>query len=34
VLDLDSGVHRHDAHRFYLRERMLISAHHFTKPLR
>ena len=33
-LDLDSGVHRHDAHRFYLRERMLISAHHFTKPLR
>ena len=34
VLDLDSGVQRFDAHRFYLRERMLISAHHFTKPLR
>jgi GNAT superfamily N-acetyltransferase len=33
VLDLDSGVQRHDAHRFYLRERMLISSHHFTKPL-
>jgi GNAT superfamily N-acetyltransferase len=33
VLDLDSGVHRHDAHRFYFRERMHISAHHFTKPL-
>ena len=33
MLDLDSGVHRHDAHRFYLRERMHISSHHFTKPL-
>jgi GNAT superfamily N-acetyltransferase len=33
LLDLDSGVHRHDAHRFYLRERMAISAHHFTKQL-
>ena len=33
VLDLDSGVHRFDAHRFYLRERMHISAHHFSKPL-
>ena len=33
VLDLDSGVQRHDAHRFYLRERMAISAHHFTKQL-
>lgn len=33
VLDLDSGVQRHDAHRFYLRERMHISSHHFTKPL-
>lgn len=33
VLDLDSGVHRFDAHRFYLRERMHISAHHFTLPL-
>ena len=34
VLDLDSGVQRHDAHRFYLRERMHISSHHFTKHLR
>jgi GNAT superfamily N-acetyltransferase len=33
VLDLDSGVQRHDAHRFYLRERMHISSHHFTKAL-
>jgi GNAT superfamily N-acetyltransferase len=33
VLDLDSGVQRHDAHRFYLRERMHISSHHFSKRL-
>lgn len=33
VLDLDSGVHRHDAHRFYFRERMHISSHHFTLRL-
>lgn len=33
VLDLDSGVQRHDAHRFYFRERMHVSAHHFTKRL-
>jgi GNAT superfamily N-acetyltransferase len=33
VLDLDSGVQRHDAHRFYFRERMHISAHHFAKAL-
>ena len=33
ALDLDSAVHRFDAHRFYLRERMFISAHHFTKTL-
>lgn len=33
ILDLDSGVHRHDAHRFYFRERMHISSHHFTKRL-
>lgn len=33
-LDLDSGVHRHDAHRFYMRERMHISSYHFRKPLR
>ena len=34
VLDLDSGVQRHDAHRFYLRERMDITAHHFAQKLR
>ncbi len=33
VLDLDSGVHRQDAHRFYFRERMHISSFHFTKHL-
>lgn len=33
VLDLDSGVQRHEAHRFYLRERMVINAHHFSLPL-
>jgi GNAT superfamily N-acetyltransferase len=33
VLDLDSGVQRFDAHRFYFRERMHISSHHFTKRL-
>ena len=33
VLDLDSGVQRHDAHRFYFRERMHVSSHHFTKRL-
>ena len=33
VLDLDSGVHRHDAHRFYFRERMHISSHHFLREL-
>lgn len=33
LLDLDSGVQRHDAHRFYLRERMHISSHHLTKRL-
>lgn len=32
-LDLDSAVTRFDAHRFYLRERMSITAHHFAKPL-
>ena len=31
VLDLDSGVQRHGAHRFYLRERMDITSHHFAK---
>ena len=33
VLDLDSGVQRFDAHRFYLRERMAITSHHFAKKL-
>lgn len=34
VLDLDSGVQRFDAHRFYLRERMVIASHHFSKELK
>ena len=33
ILDLDSGVHRGAAHRFYFRERMTITAYHFTLPL-
>lgn len=33
-LELDSGVQRHDAHRFYLRERMHISAYHFVIALK
>ena len=33
LLDLDSGVQRFDAHRFYLRERMAITSHHFAKQL-
>ena len=33
VLDLDSGVQRYAAHRFYLRERLDITAHHFAKHL-
>lgn len=32
-IELDSGVQRHAAHRFYLRERMDINAHHFHKAL-
>jgi GNAT superfamily N-acetyltransferase len=32
-LHLDSGVQRFDAHRFYLRNRMAISAHHFELKL-
>ncbi|HXI57271.1 MAG TPA: GNAT family N-acetyltransferase [Polyangia bacterium] len=32
-LHLDSGVQRHGAHRFYLRERMDISAFHFRFTL-
>ena len=32
-LHLDSGVQRFDAHRFYLRQRMAITGHHFALPL-
>jgi GNAT superfamily N-acetyltransferase len=32
-LHLDSGVQRHRAHRFYLRERMDIAAYHFKVDL-
>ncbi len=32
-LDLDSGVQRREAHRFYMRERMAITAYHFGKAL-
>jgi GNAT superfamily N-acetyltransferase len=32
-LHLDSGVHRFDAHRFYLRKRMHIRSHHFRLEL-
>jgi GNAT superfamily N-acetyltransferase len=33
-LELDSGVQRCDAHRFYFRERMKISSYHFVTALR
>ena len=33
ALELDSGVQRHGAHRFYLRKRMDITAYHFILPL-
>jgi GNAT superfamily N-acetyltransferase len=33
ALTLDSGVQRFDAHRFYLRNKMRISSHHFWMPL-
>ena len=32
-LQLDSGVVRHEAHRFYFREGMKISSYHFSKAL-
>lgn len=32
-LHLDSGVQRHDAHRFYFREGIKISSYHFVKDL-
>ena len=30
-IHLDSGVQRHDAHRFYLNRKLRISCHHFEK---
>jgi GNAT superfamily N-acetyltransferase len=33
ILELDSGVQRFAAHRFYLRERMSIVSHHFALEL-
>lgn len=33
AMELDSGVQRYAAHRFYLRERMDINAHHFAKTV-
>lgn len=33
IFDLDSGTHRQQAHRFYLREGMVIAAFHFTQSL-
>ncbi len=32
-LQLDSGVQRHEAHRFYFRQGMSISSYHFSKGL-
>lgn len=32
-LQLDSGVQRHGAHRFYFRENMKITSYHFAKEL-
>lgn len=32
-LELDSGVQRFDAHRFYFRQRMSISGYHFSRKL-
>jgi GNAT superfamily N-acetyltransferase len=32
-LHLDSGVHRHTAHRFYLNQCMRITAYHFAREL-
>ena len=33
TLELDSGVQRFEAHRFYLARRMIIPSHHFRLPL-
>jgi GNAT superfamily N-acetyltransferase len=32
-VDLDSGVHRFDAHRFYFTRRMSIRSYHFSLPI-
>ena len=34
VLHLDSGVQRKDAHRFYLREGMVLASYHFSERLK
>lgn len=33
TIQLDSGVHRADAHRFYFQERYTISSFHFRRPV-
>jgi|SRR5690625_2515993 len=33
VIDLDSGVQRYEAHRFYFREHMHIRSYHFARQL-
>jgi GNAT superfamily N-acetyltransferase len=33
ILDLDSGVQRGDAHRFYMREGLMISSFHFVRQV-
>jgi GNAT superfamily N-acetyltransferase len=33
AIDLDSGVHRPDAHRFYMREGLAIASFHFGRSL-
>jgi GNAT superfamily N-acetyltransferase len=33
VIDLDSGLHRKDAHRFYIREGMPVHSLHFLRRL-
>jgi GNAT superfamily N-acetyltransferase len=32
-LHLDSGTHRHDAHRLYMSRKLKISSHHFSKDV-
>jgi len=34
TLELESGTHRHDAHRFYFRKRMRISSYHFSLDMK